>query len=134
MPLSTYLAEGVRAILATQKSWRALPAQVQEWLKLQQAFSQLPSPEKVLVEQFPFRHAHYTLYYTFDGRKANQTLGMLLTRRMEKMGIKPLSFSVTDYGLSVASVNAIPRAATAAIPAGYFWGRVRRLDVTGTYA
>ena len=107
MPLSTYLAEGVRAILATQKSWRALPAQVQEWLKLQQAFSQLPSPDNVLVEQFPFRQAHYTLYYTFDGRKANQTLGMLLTRRMEKMGIKPLSFSVTDYGLSVASVNAI---------------------------
>ena len=107
MPLSTYLAEGVRAILATQTLWKTLPAQVQEWLKLQQAFSQLPSPEKVLVEQFPFRQAHYTLYYTFDGRKANQTLGMLLTRRMEKMGVKPLSFSVTDYGLSVASVNAI---------------------------
>lgn len=107
MPLSTYLADGVRALLADRKTWKSLPPQVREWLTLQEAFSQLPQPGKVLVEQFPFRQAYYTLYYTFDGRKANQTLGMLLTRRMEKMGVKPLSFSVTDYGLSVASVNAV---------------------------
>ncbi|GEA08610.1 DNA ligase-associated DEXH box helicase [Alteromonas sp. KUL42] len=107
MPLSTYLADGVRALLADRKTWQSLPSQVREWLTLQEAFSQLPQPGKVLVEQFPFRQAYYTLYYTFDGRKANQTLGMLLTRRMEKMGVKPLSFSVTDYGLSVASVNAV---------------------------
>ena len=107
MPLSTYLADGVRALLADRNTWKSLPPQVREWLTLQEAFSQLPQPGKVLVEQFPFRQAYYTLYYTFDGRKANQTLGMLLTRRMEKMGGKPLSFSVTDYGLSVASVNAV---------------------------
>jgi len=77
---------------------------------LQQAFSTLPSPGQLLVEQFPFRQTHYTLFYTFDGRKANQTLGMLITRRMEKMGIKPLSFSVTDYGLSISAVNRISEA------------------------
>jgi ATP-dependent Lhr-like helicase len=107
MPLSTYLADGVRAILAKPSQWKTLPKQVQEWLTLQEAFSQLPKPDSVLVEQFPFRQAYYTLFYTFDGRKANQTLGMLLTRRMEKMRIKPLSFSVTDYGLSIAAVNPI---------------------------
>ncbi|APE07210.1 DNA ligase-associated DEXH box helicase [Alteromonas sp. RW2A1] len=107
MPLSTYLADGVRAILAKPSQWQTLPKQVQEWLTLQEAFSQLPKPDSVLVEQFPFRQAYYTLFYTFDGRKANQTLGMLLTRRMEKMSIKPLSFSVTDYGLSIAAVNPI---------------------------
>lgn len=107
MPLSTYLADGVRAILAKPSHWKTLPKQVQEWLTLQEAFSQLPKPDSVLVEQFPFRQAYYTLFYTFDGRKANQTLGMLLTRRMEKMSIKPLSFSVTDYGLSIAAVNPI---------------------------
>jgi ATP-dependent Lhr-like helicase len=107
MPLSTYLADGVRAILANPISWRKLPAQVREWLNLQQQFSQLPEPEKVLVEQFPFRNVNHTLYYTFEGRKANQTLGMLVTRRMEKMGIKPLSFSVTDYGLSISAVKQI---------------------------
>lgn len=107
MPLSTFLAEGVKDILSTPQSWQALPTQVQDWLGLQEAFSALPQPDNVLVEQFPFRQAYYTLFYTFDGRKANQTLGMLLTRRMEKMGVKPLSFSVTDYGLSISAVNAV---------------------------
>jgi ATP-dependent Lhr-like helicase len=107
MPLSTFLAEGVKDILSTPHSWRALPTQVQDWLRLQKAFSALPQLDNVLVEQFPFRQAYYTLFYTFDGRKANQTLGMLLTRRMEKMGVKPLSFSVTDYGLSISAINPV---------------------------
>ncbi|WP_414828763.1 ligase-associated DNA damage response DEXH box helicase [Alteromonas sp. H39] len=109
MPLSTYLADGVRAILADPTQWRKLPKQVQEWLELQQAFSHIPDTKNVLIEQFPYRKAWYTLYYTFEGRKANQTLGMLLTRRMEKYGVKPLSFSVTDYGLSVCSVNPVTK-------------------------
>lgn len=115
MPLSTFLADGVRDILADPSMWRGLPAQVKEWLGLQQAFSALPRPGQLLVEQFPFRQTYYTLFYTFDGRKANQTLGMLMTRRMEKMGIKPLSFSVTDYGLSVSAINKISEAQLTAL-------------------
>ncbi len=115
MPLSTFLADGVRDMLANPSRWRVLPAQVQEWLALQAEFSRIPQPGEVLVEQFPFRNANYTLYYTFEGRKANQTLGMLLTRRMEKMGVKPLSFSVTDYGLSVCAVEPISDSVLAAL-------------------
>ena len=107
LPLSTYLADGVRALLNAPEQWQALPAQVREWLNLQQAFSRIPAQDKVLIEQFPYRRAFYSLYYTFEGRKANQTLGMLLTRRMEKLGLKPLSFSVTDYGLSVCALKPI---------------------------
>lgn len=107
MPLSTFLADGVRRILSAPSHWPVLPAQVREWLALQAEFSRIPQPGEVLVEQFPYRKAYHTLYYTFEGRKANQTLGMLLTRRMEKMGVKPLSFSVTDYGLSVCAVEPI---------------------------
>ena len=107
LPLSTHLADGVRALLNTPKAWRTLPKQVREWLDLQRAFSVIPSPQTVLIEQFPYRQAFSTLYYTFEGRKANQTLGMLLTRRMEKMGLKPLSISVTDYGLSISTINAL---------------------------
>lgn len=105
LPLSTHLAERVREIINEPKAWGRLPTQVKDWLSLQQEYSQMPSPFQVLVEQFPFRQAHYALYYTFEGRKANQTLGMLLTRRMEKRKLKPLSFSVTDYGLSVAALK-----------------------------
>ncbi|NVK54103.1 MAG: ligase-associated DNA damage response DEXH box helicase [Alteromonadaceae bacterium] len=107
LPLSTYLADGVRMLLNTPQDWSALPEQVQEWLLLQRKFSVIPGADKVLIEQFPYRQANYSLYYTFEGRKVNQTLGMLITRRMEKLGLKPLSFSVTDYGLSVCALQSI---------------------------
>jgi ATP-dependent Lhr-like helicase len=107
MPLSTFLADGVRDLLNSPQEWKKMPKQVQEWLALQEKFSMLPRTNKVLIEQFPFRQTQYTLFYTFEGRKANQTLGMLVTRRMEKMGLKPLSFSITDYGLSISSINAV---------------------------
>ncbi|MFX6201772.1 hypothetical protein ABTF50_20445, partial [Acinetobacter baumannii] len=38
--------------------------------------------------------------YPFEGRLAHQTLGMLLTRRLERAGMKPLGFVATDYSLS----------------------------------
>jgi ATP-dependent Lhr-like helicase len=104
MPLSTYLADEVRALINEPSAWLELPKLVREWLHLQQEYSALPSLQKLLVEQFPFRGANTILFYTFEGRKANQTLGMLITRRMEKLNLKPLSFSITDYGLSISSV------------------------------
>ncbi|WP_100643649.1 ligase-associated DNA damage response DEXH box helicase [Alteromonas facilis] len=107
MPMSTFLAEGVRALLADPKQWPRLPADVKEWLNLQAEYSRVPDTNTILIEQFPYRKAQYTLFYTFDGRKAHQTLGMLITRRMEKMSLKPLSFSITDYGLSVCSLKPV---------------------------
>jgi ATP-dependent Lhr-like helicase len=107
MPLSTYLADAVRHLLNQPDDWKHLPKQVIEWLQLQQAFSQIPAPQRVLIEQFPFRKTEFTLFYTFEGRKANQTLGMLITRRMERLGLHPLSFSITDYGLSICSLEKV---------------------------
>ncbi|MFC4701438.1 ligase-associated DNA damage response DEXH box helicase [Glaciecola siphonariae] len=107
MPLSTYLAEAVRELLNTPDAWNKLPMQVRDWLELQQAFSMIPQPNKVLIEQFPFRKTEFVMFYTFEGRKANQTLGMLITRRMEKLGLQPLSFSITDYGLSICSLQKV---------------------------
>ncbi len=104
MPLSTYLADAVRDLINSPNDWKALPKLVREWLDLQREFSALPGMDTILIEQFKFRGAQTTLFYTFEGRKANQTLGMLITRRMEKIGLKPISFSITDYGLSIASV------------------------------
>jgi ATP-dependent Lhr-like helicase len=107
MPLSTYLADGVRHVLSTPSTWRHLPSEVREWLKLQQEFSLIPPEDTLLIEHFPRRRLNYTVFYTFEGRRANQTLGLLLTRRMERDGLKPVSFSLTDYGLSIASVGEI---------------------------
>jgi ATP-dependent Lhr-like helicase len=100
-PLSTYLASRVRGILADPKAWRALPEQVREWLEIQQWRSLLPKAGDLLVETFPRADKHYLVCYPFEGRLAHQTLGMLLTRRLERAGLKPLGFVANEYALAV---------------------------------
>lgn len=100
-PLSTYLAEQVRKILINPDEWKKLPDQVREWLELQRKYSKLPSPNELLLETFPRQEKHYMVIYPFEGRLAHQTLGMLLTRRLERMHAKPLGFVATDYALAI---------------------------------
>ncbi len=100
-PLSTYLAEGVRNLLADPDHWGTMPMQVAEWLELQRERSALPPPGDLLVETFPRGNRHYLVCYPFEGRLAHQTLGMLLTRRMERAYLKPLGFVANDYALAV---------------------------------
>ncbi len=100
-PLSTHLAERVRAMLADRAAWRHLPGPVAEWLRLQAVHSFVPAPDEVLIETFPRARRHYLVIYPFEGRLVHQTLGMLLTRRLERAGAKPLGFVANDYGLCV---------------------------------
>ena len=100
-PLSTYLAARVRGILADPKAWRALPDQVREWLEIQEWRSLLPPAGDLLVETFPRGNKNYLVCYPFEGRLAHQTLGMLLTRRLERAGMKPLGFVANEYALAV---------------------------------
>ncbi len=104
-PLSSNLAARVRAMLHDPASWHAFPAAVQEWLGLQQQRSSLPGPEDLLVEIFPRNGRWYLVAYCFEGRNAHQTLGMLLTRRMERAGAGPLGFVATDYVIAVWCAN-----------------------------
>jgi ATP-dependent helicase Lhr and Lhr-like helicase len=105
LPLTTHLADRVRAMLADRRSWRDLPAPVAEWLRLQEWRSVLPPRNGLLVETFPRgdrgREKHFLVAYCFEGRNAHQTLGMLLTRRMERAGLMPLGFVATDYVIGV---------------------------------
>ncbi|EGP09134.1 Helicase domain-containing protein [Bradyrhizobiaceae bacterium SG-6C] len=104
-PLSTYLAERVRLLLADQRAWKGLPDQVREWLSLQAAFSRVPGPRELIVETFPRAGKHYLVCYPFEGRLAHQTLGMLLTRRLERARAKPLGFVANEYALAVWSLG-----------------------------
>ncbi|MCB1537270.1 MAG: DEAD/DEAH box helicase, partial [Rhodoblastus sp.] len=49
-PLSTYLAERVRGMLARPASWKHLPEQVRDWLGEQRKRSVLPKRDNLLVE------------------------------------------------------------------------------------
>jgi ATP-dependent Lhr-like helicase len=100
-PLSTHLAERVRAMLADPESSPALPAQVRDWLSLQRVRSKLPRPNELLVETFPRGARFYLVAYPFEGRLAHQTLGMLLTRRLERQRMRPMGFVANDYALAV---------------------------------
>ncbi len=105
MPLTTNLAARVRAMLHDPSAWHAYPEPVREWLDLQLHRSELPGPDDLLVEIFPRQGRWYLVAYTFEGRNAHQTLGMLLTKRMERAGIAPLGFVATDYVIAVWSGN-----------------------------
>ncbi len=100
-PLSTYLASRVREILADPKLWKGLPSQVSEWLTVQRFASILPKSSQMLVETFPRADKHYMVCYPFEGRLAQQTLGMLLTRRLERWGARPLGFVASEYALVI---------------------------------
>jgi ATP-dependent Lhr-like helicase len=105
MPLTTNLADRVRGLLQTPDKWHLFPEQVQEWLKLQRNVSRLPGRTDLLVETFPRGDRWYLVAYCFEGRNAHQTLGMLITKRMERFGYAPLGFVATDYVLGIWSAD-----------------------------
>ena len=100
MPLSTNLADRVRRFLDTPAEWHRFPDDVREWLEIQQRRSTLPHPDQLLVETFPREGRHYMVAYSFEGWNAHQSLGMLVTKRMETLGLNPLGFVANDYAIA----------------------------------
>ena len=107
MPLTTHLADRVRALLVDRAGWARFPEDVREWLEMQDWRSVLPGPDALLAESFPYRGRYYTVFYPFEGWAAHQSLGMLVTRRMEAQGLSPLGFVATDYALAVWGLKPI---------------------------
>jgi len=107
MPLSSYLASGVRAVVSDPILWDRLPVQVSHWLTLQSLFSDLPGRDGLLVESFFDRNDHVLLVHTFEGRKVNNALGFLLTKRMEALRLAPINFTITDYALTITSLEPV---------------------------
>lgn len=100
-PLSTFLAERVREMVGRAQTWKEFPAPVREWLTIQQLRSVVPAPGQLLVETFPRGGRWYLVCYPFEGRLAHQTLGMLLTRRLERQRFHPLGFVANEYALAI---------------------------------
>ncbi|WP_342659055.1 ligase-associated DNA damage response DEXH box helicase [Sphingomonas sp. NY01] len=107
MPLSTSLAARVRDFLASPDEWHRFPEDVRDWLAIQSRRSMMPAPGQLLVETFPREGRHYMVAYSFEGWNAHQSLGMLITRRMEAQGLKPLGFVANDYALACYGLERI---------------------------
>jgi len=93
---SVQLSDRVQQMF-TQECWPDLPSHTADWLRLQREVSVLPQPGRLLVESFPHDGRAQTVVYGFAGRNGMQTLGLLLTKRMEELGLDPLGFVATDY-------------------------------------
>ncbi|CCW19867.1 ATP-dependent helicase, DEAD/DEAH box family,associated with Flp pilus assembly [Sphingobium indicum BiD32] len=107
MAMSTRLADRVRTFLASPDQWHSFPPDVREWLDMQKLRSVLPQPGQLLIETFPHEGRHYLLCYSFEGWNAHQSLGMLLTRRMESQGLMPLGFVANDYALAIYGMKPV---------------------------
>lgn len=93
---STQLSARILAMFR-QDDWPELPGHTADWLAMQRDMSKLPEADRILCETFERDGRHYLCTYGFAGRNAQQTLGLLLTQRMEEIGLAPLGFVSTDY-------------------------------------
>ncbi|HEX8379829.1 MAG TPA: DNA ligase-associated DEXH box helicase, partial [Allosphingosinicella sp.] len=107
LAISTNLADRVRTFLFDRDQWPRFPDPVRDWLSVQEFRSAIPAPDQLLVETFPHEGVHYMAAYSFEGWNANQSLGMLITRRMESSGLKPLGFVANDYALACYGLEPI---------------------------
>lgn len=107
MPLTTHLANRVRGFLNNPAEWEAFPEDVEQWLRVQSERSVLPKPDELLVETFPHEDRNFMVVYSFEGWNAHQSLGMLITRRMETAGLKPIGFVANDYCFATYSLERV---------------------------
>jgi ATP-dependent Lhr-like helicase len=99
--LSTFLAKRVRQLMFDERHWAVLPNDVREWLEAQRDRSLIVGEDEMLLETFPRGHRNFLVCYPFEGRLAHTTLAMLLTRRLERLGVGPLGFVCNDYAMTV---------------------------------
>ncbi len=114
---STQLSHRIIRYLAAG-DWSALPRHTADWIDLQARISQLPRAGRLLIESFRRHDMHHTCLYGFAGRNALQTLGLLLTRRMEDAGLHPLGFVASDYALLIWGLEPVTDAAALVAPEG----------------
>jgi len=103
---STRLADRILTLFHAP-DWPGLPAHTTDWLALQREVSRLPEPGRLLVESFPHEGRQHLCIYGFAGRNAQQTLGLLVTQRMEAAGLAPLGFVATDYATLIWGLDEV---------------------------
>ncbi|WP_306115452.1 MULTISPECIES: ligase-associated DNA damage response DEXH box helicase [unclassified Roseovarius] len=107
---STQLSHRILRLFA-QEDWPDLPQHTADWLDLQRQMSELPQEGRLLIESFPHEGREHVCIYGFAGRNAQQTLGLILSKRMEELGLDPLGFVSTDYATLIWGLEPLTDAA-----------------------
>ncbi|PZQ49255.1 MAG: ligase-associated DNA damage response DEXH box helicase [Rhodovulum sulfidophilum] len=115
---STRLSHRVMELIADPARWEALPGYMRDWLGTQGEVSRLPEPDRLLAERFRRGGRWHLCLYGFAGRNAHQTLGLLVTRRMEAAGLHPLGFVANDYALLIWGLDEVTDPAALLSPEG----------------
>ncbi len=101
-----------------QSDWPELPKHTRDWLHLQRRVSKLPEADRLLIETFPHDGREHICLYGFAGRNAQQTLGLLVTQRMEEARLDPVGFVATDYATLIWGLQPITDPAPLVAPDG----------------
>ncbi len=96
-------------ILARLESgdWSGFPAHIADWLDHQTRLSRLPQRDRLLVETYPHEGRAHLCVHGFAGRNAQQTLGLVLTHRMDQLGLAPMGFVANDYATLIWGLDPI---------------------------
>ena len=103
---SVLLCQRVIALLQAGQ-WPQFPPEISNWLQTQMRMSRMPRADRLLVESFRHEGKECSCFYGFAGRNAMQTLGLVLTRRMEEACLDPLGFVANDYAVLIWGLGRI---------------------------
>jgi len=110
LPLSSYLADGVRRLLCEAKEG-VFRSEEMESLKpilaIQSDLSTIPGEDEVLLENLEMKDGYFNFLYPFEGRSVHEGLGALLAYRLSKRQELSASVMLNDYGLLILSSHPV---------------------------
>ncbi|NNK61970.1 MAG: ligase-associated DNA damage response DEXH box helicase [Gemmatimonadetes bacterium] len=109
LPLSTHLATAVSDTLSGRLG-EAAPemATLQPLLEIQERWSALPRPGRLLVERHRTREGHHLFVFPFLGRASHDGLAALVAHRLARLEPRTVSVSSNDYGFEILSPEPLP--------------------------
>ena len=110
MPLSTTLADAVVQQLARagEGNYNTPELQcVRPLLELQQRWSALPTPQRLLAEVLKTREGSDLFLYSFAGRHVHLGLANLIAWRVAQHAPRTFSIAVNDYGFELLSATEV---------------------------
>jgi ATP-dependent Lhr-like helicase len=103
MPLSTELADTMRALLACRGASEPELERLRPLLERQARDSHLPASDELLVERIRGRDGEQLFVYPMAGRSAHEGLAALVAARLARLAPASYGYAATDFGFVVGA-------------------------------